>query len=331
MLRLANLDYLVKTRILITGGTGFFGKWILGFLTYANREKQLNLKIFALSRKPHPDTPFIKYILGDVRTFSFHQKVDFVIHAATEASAQLNNEKPTEMFDVITEGTNHLLDICKIAQPARILFTSSGAVYGDQAPEIILQPDDGATIFNEHAPTNAYAEGKRKSELLGALHAQKTKQSISFARCFAFVGPHLPLDTHFAVGNFINDCLNHREIVIKGDGSACRSYMYAADLVVWLLKILTHGENFRTYNVGSEESVSIGELANKVSQIWENISETKTEVKIKGIHQQNTPIHRYVPQTIRATSELALKLNYRLDESLERTIQFYLMASMDRR
>ena len=323
-----SLSMLRGKRMLLTGGTGFFGKWILGFLNHANRYHQLELTVFVLSRNPRNflklfpqfSLPLIQFIEGDVRNFSFSEPVDFVIHAATEASAKLNDERPSEMFDVIVQGTKHLLEICRQVQPQRVMMTSSGAVYGNQAVNITHQDDEGVTGPDVHSVNSAYAEGKRVSELLGAFHANETGQEVNFARCYAFVGPYLPLDTHFAVGNFMNDCLQGRDIVIKGDGTACRSYQYASDLVVWLLKILTHGKNVRSYNVGSEESVTIADLAYQVSQVWSKLSGKTTMVRIEGVARAGAPTHRYVPRTKRAREELGLKLSVSLEESLLKTL-----------
>jgi len=326
-----SMKFLKNQRLFITGGTGFFGKWILGFLNYANTHHSLNLEIYVLSRNPENflldfpqfNTPLIKFVRGDIRNFELDIKVDFVIHAATEASAKLNGENPEEMFNVIVDGTRRVFDICKKLNPSRILITSSGAIYGTQPSDVIHQPDESRLGPDLHDSGSAYAEGKRVSELLSAFHHRLTGQEVVIARCFAFVGPFLPLDSHFAVGNFMQDCLLGRDLVIKGDGTPSRSYMYAADLVVWLLKVLTHGKNLRSYNVGSEESLSIAEVAQKVRDVWIGIKGQSLKVQILSPLRPEAPIQRYVPKANRAKDELNLSVKYTLHEAIFKTLTWH--------
>jgi nucleoside-diphosphate-sugar epimerase len=312
--------------VFISGGTGFFGKWLLESFMYANNTLLLNITVYVLSRDPeiflsdlpHFKQDYIKFIKGDISTFEFpSDSVDYIIHAATEASASLNLEQPLLMYDTIVNGTKHMLEFAKIKNVKAILHTSSGAVYGEQPVSVKYIAENADSSPDILAKNSAYGEGKRVAEMLSALYYHQYNVKSKIARCFAFVGPYLPLKAHFAVGNFIFDVINNKQIQIKGDGSQYRSYLYAADLVVWLLKILVGGEICRPYNVGSDEDVTISELAGKIAGF------NNGSVSISEKYDNKLPPKRYVPSVERAKNELGLEVSIGLEEALKKTFSFY--------
>jgi nucleoside-diphosphate-sugar epimerase len=316
-------------RIFITGGTGFFGCWFLESLVWANDHLGLNATVLVLTRNPGlfrkkaphlASNPAITYHHGDVRNFRFPGG-DFshIIHAATSASARLNTENPLLMFNTIVEGTRHVLEFARRCSPAKFLFTSSGAVYGKQPPDLPRIPEEYRGAPDPTDKTSAYGEGKRSAEFLCSLYREYYGIKVKIARCFAFVGPYLPLNIHYAVGNFIRDGLNGGPIMIKGDGAPLRSYLYAADMAAWLWTILFRGEICRPYNVGSEEAVSIASLAEAVAASFSYPIEVQLAEKPTG----RKPPERYIPSTQRAFEELGLKNTFSLPESLALTINYY--------
>jgi dTDP-glucose 4,6-dehydratase len=305
-------------RIFITGGTGFFGSWLLETFCHANAQLELGAEALVLSRDPGAfcrkmphlaQARGLKFLEGDVRNFPFPKvRCSHVIHAGTTSSAPV---PPVEMFETILQGTRRVLDFAAVTGAGKLLFTSSGAVYGKQPVDLERVPEDYPGAPDPCDPNSAYGEGKRAAELLCAMVRETHGIETKIARCFAFVGPHLPLDAHFAIGNFIRDAMRGGPIVVK-NGAPFRSYLYAADLAIWLWTILFKGTPARAYNVGSAESLTIAELARTIAGMF--------GVTVGGDSQAPVGIvSRYVPCTWRAESELGLQLWIKLSEGIERT------------
>jgi len=312
-------------RILITGATGFFGCWLLESFAWANRQLNLDAHAVALSRHPGAlaqkaphlvNDPAITLHAADVRHGDFPAgRFSHVIHAATEASATLNGDMPLVMFDTIVEGTRRALQFSFACSAARFLFVSSGGVYGTQPPQLTHVSESFSGGPDPLDRASAYAEGKRAAELLCTLAASPPLLETMVARCFAFVGPYMQLNTHFAIGNFIADGMRGGPIHVKGDGSPFRSYLYAADLAVWLWTILFQGQSRRAYNVGSEDALNIAALAGEVAAAMSQ----RVNFSIAAAPTPGAPPHRYVPSTARAREELGLRVEVPLREAIRRT------------
>jgi dTDP-glucose 4,6-dehydratase len=313
-------------KLFITGGTGFFGKSILDVLLKAGALPGLNdeYSLTILSRNPdvflktnprYNTLPAISFIQGDIRDFIFPKgNFDLIIHAATEASATLEREQPQEMYSVCVDGTRRMLDFARQCGCHRFLLTSSGGVYGPQPTDLLNISETFPC-----SPVTAYGKGKLAAEQESMEWGTRHGVDVLIARCFAFVGPHLPLNTHFAIGNFIRDCLNNSPIIINGDGTPLRSYLYADDLVNWLFTILLHGRHARPYNVGSEHAISILELAQMVRSCAGATSDIV-------IGQEPTPgmkPTRYVPCAQRAFEELGVKQTVDLKKAICQTLTYH--------
>lgn len=320
---------LSSKKFFVTGGTGFFGKWLAESFAWANEHLGLDAQMLILSRSPESliakyphfaGLTGINFCRGDIRNFEFpEENFDYIIHAATEASAQLNNDDPLLMMDTVVDGTRRVLQFAQQCSAKRLLLVSSGAVYGKQPPDMMQLREDFTGSPDLCRPTSAYAEAKRVAELLCSIYQSRHGLEVLIGRCFAFVGPYLNLDIHYAVGNFIRDGLAGKTINILGDGTPYRSYLYAADLAIWLWTILLEGQAGRAYNVGSDREISIADLAERVSGQFEQ----KPEVKIAKKPAPGVRLARYVPSIERAKKELGLKCRIDLDEAIKRTIQFY--------
>jgi dTDP-glucose 4,6-dehydratase len=317
-------DVLRGERLFLTGGTGFFGRWLLESFTWINHRLHLNAKACILSRDPQRFAQRAPHLAanaalcwqtGDVRSFPFPTGTyPFVLHAAAEASARLNQEAPRQMFDVILSGTHRVLEFSAQAQTSRFLFVSSGAIYGRQPPELSHLPETYPGAPDPLAPGSAYGGGKRAAEQLCALSGLP----VTIVRPFAFVGPFLPLDQHFAVGNFLRDALHGGPIRIQGDGTPLRSYLYAADLTIGLWKALFIGIPGRAYNLGSAEALSIRQIAEEVATCFE----PRPVIEVAKTAPPNQIPERYIPDITRAINELGLQPNIPLPLALRKTIEY---------
>ena len=319
---------LAGQRLLLTGGTGFIGKWLLASFLEANRSLGLGARVVLVSRRPevflakYPDlmsAPEIEWWTGDVRSLtpSAAAHCAFAIHAATDVMAK---STPAEILDTCITGTGRVLEAMSTGDGTRrLLLLSSGGVYG-RAPEGVSHfSEDWRGAPDPLAPSSAYGEGKRVSELLAAISAnQHPGLEVSIARCFAFVGPLLPLDKHFAIGNFIASAMSGEDIHISGDGTPLRSYLYAGDLAHWLWVMLFQAPNARAYNVGGEESLSITALAERVNTVLGG----KGMVLVANEPKPGTPAQPYLPSLERIRSELNLSPSIGLDDAIRRTAEW---------
>ena len=246
-----------------------------------------------------------------------------MLHGATESSEQRHAGDQQHMFDTVVEGTRRALQLAKTSNARGFLLVSSGAVYGPQPSTVERLNEDFRGGPDTGDPNSTYAEAKRAAELLCSIEHQTSGLPIRVARCFAFVGPGLPLDAHFAVGNFIGDSLRGGPIRILGNGTAVRSYLYMADLTIWLWTMLLRPTAHGTYNVGSEQGVSILDLARAVAR--ECAPDAAIEVGERS--STGSGVNRYVPSTERARRELWLRQYIDLDEALRRTARWHRLSS----
>lgn len=316
-------------RLFVTGGTGFFGCWLVESFLAANRRFELKAEITVLTRTPEAFEKKCPHLAedraltlhgGDVSNFDFPAgEYRYVIHAATEASAKMIAEQPQQMLATILDGTRRSLEFATTHGTRKYLLTSSGAVYGEQPPEVSHIAEDFPGAPNPVRASSVYAEGKRAAELMCAVYQAAFPIECKIARCFAFVGPHLPLDAHFAVGNFLRDAMRDRAIVVEGDGTPRRSYMYAADLAIWLWTMLFAAPSLDPFNVGSDRSISIRELAEAVPAAIGSSS----RVQVAKSPQPGAPLRQYVPAITKAEQRLGLTCTVALEEALRRTAAWY--------
>jgi len=326
---------LSEGRLFLTGATGLFGSWLLESIAHAQLELGLKFDVQFLSRDPDrflAQYPFLKTIhrlsglRGDIRNFTVPDGSTFthMIHGATTSAREtFDGESPLRKYDTVAGGTRQLLEFASLANAENVLYLSSGAVYGaKRLCEAGLIAENFAEAPDPTSEGSALGVAKRSAEFFcRAWCSDSAARSVKIARCFSFVGPRIPLDIHYAVGNFIRDGLANRDLRITGSGRDVRSYLYMADLITWLLKILTSKDKFNVYNVGSENGNSISDLAQQVAALFPG------NLKVEFDQNKNTDEIRspsfYVPSTERVRAALGVAEYVGLMDALNRTIRYH--------
>jgi len=327
---LAAFEQLDGSRILLTGGSGFVGKWMLQTAKIAQENSAGKIEILVPTRRMTADhvqtaiaigCPNVSWVEGDFLNGAFDLgQIDMIIHAATPASAQLNAENPAEMLRINVEAMESVLRYAGNHKP--LLFTSSGAVYGthsESVSHITEEEFEPNPIIDQ---LNAYTHGKQIAEQICREAGSNGQCSPIIARLFAFGGDYLPRDIHFAIGNFIQNVLDRQPIAIKGDGRARRSYLYGADMATWLWCALAHDgdKNASPFHIGSEHSVSILELAQTVARVSGEVLNYIPEITVAKATDPSEPIHQYVPANVHTRKTLNVSEWTSLEDIIRLTI-----------
>lgn len=318
----------MKEQLLLTGGTGFFGRALLRH--YIAHRQETHLGIVVLSRDPErfqsafPELsacPGLTFHKGDIQnrtSLPWGESFSHVLHAATDSTLG-PSLSPLQRFTQIVEGTTNILDLAVATGARRFLLTSSGGIYGPQPSDLEAIPEDWRGSPNMDEPSTAYSQAKRAAEHLCALYREAHDLETVIARCFAFVGRDLPLNAHFAIGNFIQDALSAEQITVAGDGTPLRTYLDQSDLAHWLWTLMIAGRDGEAYNVGSDQVISIADLAHLVRDL---LAPAK-EVRILGTPQPSGARNRYVPSISKISAFHSLSPRLTLSESIARIgIQF---------
>ncbi|MBF0428846.1 MAG: NAD(P)-dependent oxidoreductase [Magnetococcales bacterium] len=316
-------------RLFLTGGTGFVGLWLLESLSWANEQLDLGVEVTVLTRSPkgfaaaHPNLAghrAIRLHWGDVRDFEFPgEKFDYIIHGAAPTSIRVHREEPVATVENILDGTRRTLNLARRCGAKRFLLISSGAVYGSQPFELVRIPEHCPWAPDAMDPVSAFGGGKRMAETLGAAWSRESGMEFVAARCFSFIGPGQDLTAHYEAGNYIRDALVGGPIRVAGDGTALSSYLYGSDLAVWLLTVLVRGQAGQAYNVGSDQILSLAELARLVAA---NCSPEPSVWVEKRPKSGQTPT-RYIPDVSKVRKELGLVRRVGLERAIEKTFAWH--------
>jgi dTDP-glucose 4,6-dehydratase len=252
----------------------------------------------------------------DPRTCPNGLRFTHLLHAAADSTIG-PSLKPIKQFSQIVDGTRNVLDFAVKNHITRVLLTSSGGAYGPQPSNMAKIDETYNGMPDPLFPNSAYGVAKRTAEHLCALYSDDFGIETVIARCFAFVGPDLALNAHFAIGNFIRDALQGKPIIIKGDGSPLRSYMDQRDLSRWLTELLLRGNPGHAYNVGSDQAISISELAHRVRDLLA----PKLSINILDNSRDPHGRNRYIPNIDKAKTQLGLRLEYSVEDGILSTAE----------
>jgi dTDP-glucose 4,6-dehydratase len=324
------LDSLAGQNIFITGATGFVGSYLLETAAAINDRilpKPCHVIILTRDRSAFASKmqhvaarKDLTILTGDIHSYNIESiACDYIIHAAAPSDPYLVKTDPLSLMETISRGTLNVLELAARNKVKSILFISSGAVYGTQPPDLKQLPEDFLQGPDLHRPESGYGEGKRYAEILCTIYREKYSFPLKIARLFTFIGPYLNLNAGFAASEFIRKCLLKEPITIKGDGTPLRSYCYSADLAVALWSILLSESSTDVFNVGSDEEISISELAKLIASNFDH----KTEIIIDhSLSRTGKLPHRYIPDISRLKKDLEFHLKYPVAVAVRRTINW---------
>ena len=321
------LSDLKNHKILIIGGTGFMGSWLAEFIAFLNDKYQFNCSLVLMARntdafmdeKKHlSKRKDIQLISKDIRNIiDLPRDISYIIHAGASPDNRIHVSKPIDTISTIYSGSNNLFETTlNLSNLKKILYLSSGQVYGKQVPQQDLINEYKFGSLDCNSITSIYPEAKRLAEATCCAYSSQYKLPIVIGRPFSFIGPYQSLAKPWAINNFIYDALNFKKIRIIGNGEPVRTYMYPGDMVVWLLKILVSGKSGVAYNIGSSYKISLKNLAENISKVLNE----KIDIEIKNYNNDDSI---FAPDIENGINNLNLKITYDAEETISRSINWF--------
>lgn len=328
--RLTSLAPLKSSTLVVTGGTGFIGKWIAETVAVLNDSFAFGIECHLVARGvdafkvscPHlAARKDIQLVRGDVRYLAeLPSPTKWVLHAAATPDNRVHASNPIEVMSTIAEGTTNVLRLAsRCADLRMILNVSSGHVYGALAVDAPGATENAFGRSNCADASSAYPEAKRYAETLCAACRSQAHLPVASVRPFAFLGPYQSLETPWAINNFLRDALHGHPIRVLGNGQTVRSYMYGADVANWLLTILVGVQSGRAYNLGSSEPVTIEAVARLIAGCFN----PSPDVILGSSLQTHPHVSRFVPDTSAAKKDLGLQISTSLENAVRQTVAWH--------
>jgi dTDP-glucose 4,6-dehydratase len=304
-----------EAKILITGGSGFIGSWLIELLRYYTSTQSQEIQVVGLSRNlkltlkkiGQDNFEFIHWVEGGVeRIPEIKFNFSHAIHCATPTTKETGSDNPENLRSASIDGIQYLLNAARVNRNRpRILHTSSGAVYGDvkliDGKYPLIQDLQQASI---HKLSRHYLYAMAKRETEDKLNQATIDGDVSGlnARLFAFFGPGLPTTSHYAIGNLIDQAINEDSINLNGTGMAIRSYMPGNAMAALVLYVLSR-EFVGATHIGSNEGKTLKNWAQLISEI--------SEKPLDILNKFDDSSDKYVPNWDPRIPEIYFERDYR--------------------
>lgn len=319
--------------IIITGGAGFLGKYMLYTLAYLNKNvfkkkcRVISIDNYKSSTKKkllkRKEIDGIKHMRHDVaKPFSIRGRVHYIIHAAGIAAPVFYQKYPLETIDAAVTGTRNMLEIARKKRVKSFLFFSSSEIYGNPTPEAIPTKETYKGNVSCTGPRAPYDESKRMGETLCFTYYRLFSTPIKVVRPFNIYGPGMNLKDYRVIPNFLNNALNNRPLPVHVNGKQTRTFCYISDAIYAFFKVLLSNKDGEVYNVGNDsDEINMNQLANLFNKIFENRLEIKN-IDYPNKYPSDEP-QRRCPDLAKIKKEVGFKTNLDLENGLRRTIAWY--------
>lgn len=340
----AELGAMAGDRLLVVGGAGFLGHYLVQAALAWNRSSEgppIDVTVFDNWVRGVPD--WLSGLEGDehltLQTVDITRPLpddighfDWIIHAASIASPTYYRKFPIETMDANVNGLRHLLDHVVAEQeggrPVKgFLFYSTSEIYGDPTPDAIPTPEDYRGNVSCTGPRACYDESKRYGETLCVNFAAVHDVPVRVARPFNNYGPGLKITDRRVIPDFARDIFSGRDIVMLSPGTPTRTFCYVTDAVVGYFKVLVRGRDGEAYNIGTEEpEISMAELADRMAALArERLGYEGSVVRQASedpAYLTDNP-NRRCPVIAKAREELGYEPSVDLEDGLWRTLLWY--------
>jgi len=322
-----NLKGIFNKKICITGASGFFGSWLSELIFFLNSQFNANISLFLIDRDrekfeknlPHINqAKFANFLCQDVRSnFEIPNDTNFIIHAAVNPDNRHHASYPVESLSTISNGLiNTLREANRLSTLEGFSYLSSSSIYKKEHNEDLISEENPITISTNLK--DLFSTGNCFAELICTASLSEYKTPITIIRPFTFCGAYQDLNAPWALNSFIKSAIETKQISILGTGdNVFRSLMYGADAAIWILKMTLYGNKGKRYNLGSNKSIKIIDMAKKVQDIINVPILTETGIL------NNSERTALVPDTTSATQDFDLKIYTEIDLAIKNTIAWF--------